>query len=90
MNGIARSKSSPYAERGANVPSRPYAAYKPVAPYFDLARGALGDLVDGAHFFDVVEDDIVYEVGGSAVPHCDNPDLVKAPAAGPRATCPMC
>lgn len=44
------------------MPSRPYAAYEPVAPYFDLARGALGDLVDGAHFFDVVGDDIVYEV----------------------------
>jgi ketosteroid isomerase-like protein len=44
------------------MPSRKYAEYKRVAPYFDLARGALGDLVDGAHFFDVVVDDIVYEV----------------------------
>ncbi len=25
-------------------------------------RGALGDLVDGEHFFDVVTDDVVYEV----------------------------
>ncbi|AOY90853.1 limonene-1,2-epoxide hydrolase [Cupriavidus sp. USMAA2-4] len=39
-----------------------YAAYKPAAPYFDLVRGALGDLVDGEHFFDVVTDGTVYEV----------------------------
>jgi uncharacterized protein len=39
-----------------------YAAYKGVAPYFELARGALGDLVDGAHFFDVVDEATVYEV----------------------------
>lgn len=34
----------------------------PVQPYFDLVRGALGDGVDGAHFFDCVADDVVYEV----------------------------
>jgi ketosteroid isomerase-like protein len=39
-----------------------YAAYKTADPYFNLVRGALGDLVDGAHFFDIVDDDIVYEV----------------------------
>lgn len=39
-----------------------YAAFKPAQPYFDLVRGALGDLVDGEHFFDGVDDDIVYEV----------------------------
>src|SRR5262245_23808602 len=39
-----------------------YAAYQPAKPYFDLVRGALGDLVDGEHFFDIVADDIVYEV----------------------------
>ena len=39
-----------------------YAAYERAAPYFDLVRGALGDLVDGEHFFDVVDDHIVYEV----------------------------
>ena len=39
-----------------------YAAYKAAAPYFDLVRGALGDLVDGDHFFDIVADDVVYEV----------------------------
>jgi uncharacterized protein len=44
------------------VPSRKYAAFKRVAPYFELVRGALGDLVDGEHFFDVVDDDTVYEV----------------------------
>lgn len=39
-----------------------YAAYQPAAPYFDLVRGALGDLVDGDHFFDVIDDDIIFEV----------------------------
>ena len=39
-----------------------YATYKPVKPYFDLVRGALGDLVDGEHFFDCVSEKIVYEV----------------------------
>ena len=39
-----------------------YAAYQPAAPYFDLVRGALGDLVDGDHFFDIIDDDIIYEV----------------------------
>ena len=39
-----------------------YPAYQPAAPYFDLVRGALGDLVDGDHFFDVIDEDIIYEV----------------------------
>lgn len=39
-----------------------YAVFAPAAPYFDLVREALGELVDGAHFFDAVADDIVYEV----------------------------
>ena len=39
-----------------------YAVYKAASPYFDLVRGALGALVDGEHFFDIVADDIVYEV----------------------------
>ncbi len=39
-----------------------YAPYRPANPYFKLVRGALGDLVDGEHFFDVVADDLVYEV----------------------------
>jgi uncharacterized protein len=39
-----------------------YAVYENAAPYFDLVRGALGDLVDGKHFFDIVTDDIIYEV----------------------------
>jgi uncharacterized protein len=42
--------------------SKKYAIYKPVSPYFDLVRGALGGRVDGEHFFDCVSDDIVYEV----------------------------
>jgi ketosteroid isomerase-like protein len=46
----------------SSMPSRKYAEFKSVAPYFDLARGALGDLVDGAHFFDVADENTVYEV----------------------------
>jgi hypothetical protein len=38
------------------MPTGPYAAYKAAAPYFDLVRGALGDLVDGEHFFDIVDE----------------------------------
>jgi ketosteroid isomerase-like protein len=44
------------------MPKPKYAAYKPADPYFNLVRGALGDLVDGEHFFDIVSDDTVYEV----------------------------
>src|ERR1700729_2494612 len=44
------------------MPRSPYAAYEAARPYFDLVRGALGDLVDGEHFFDTVTDDVVYEV----------------------------
>jgi ketosteroid isomerase-like protein len=39
-----------------------YTSYEGARPYFDLVRGALGDKVEGEHFFDVVSDDIVYEV----------------------------
>ena len=39
-----------------------YAVYHNAAPYFDLVRGALGDLVDGKHFFDIITADIIYEV----------------------------
>jgi uncharacterized protein len=48
--------------RISDMSSKQYARYKPVSPYFDLVRGALGVLVDGEHFFDCVSDDIVYEV----------------------------
>ena len=44
------------------MPNSKYAAYEPADPYFNLVRGALGDLVDGEHFFDIVTDDVVYEV----------------------------
>jgi uncharacterized protein len=44
------------------MPYLKYAAYEPAAPYFNLVRGALGDLVDGEHFFDIITDDVVYEV----------------------------
>lgn len=44
------------------MPTPKYAAYAPAAPYFDLVRSALGARVDGDHFFDIVADDIVYEV----------------------------
>jgi hypothetical protein len=39
-----------------------YAVYQNAAPYFDLVRGALGALIDGKHFFDIITDDILYEV----------------------------
>ena len=44
------------------MPNPKYAAYKASRPYLELVRGALGDLVDGEHFFDIVTDDVVYEV----------------------------
>ena len=44
------------------MPNPKYAAYQPAAPYFDLVRKALGHLVDGEHFFDVITDDTSYEV----------------------------
>lgn len=44
------------------MPNAKYAAYKAAEPYFDLVREALGDRVDGEHFFDTVTDNIVYEV----------------------------
>jgi uncharacterized protein len=39
-----------------------YAGFEASEPYFELVRGALGHLVDGEHFFDIVTDDVVYEV----------------------------
>ena len=39
-----------------------YASFDGAHPYFNLVRTALGDLVDGDHFFDIVADDISYEV----------------------------
>ncbi len=44
------------------MPNPKYAEYEASRPYFELVRGALGDLVDGEHFFDVVTDDVIYEV----------------------------
>ncbi len=44
------------------MPSRKYDTYEAAKPYFDLVRRALGGLVDGDHFFDIVTDDVVYEV----------------------------
>lgn len=44
------------------MPNPKYPAYEAAAPYFDLVRGALGDLVDGEHFFDIISDNLIYEV----------------------------
>ncbi len=44
------------------MPSLKYTAYEAARPYFDLVRVALGDLVDGEHFFDIITDDVIYEV----------------------------
>jgi ketosteroid isomerase-like protein len=39
-----------------------YSAYVGAEPYFELVRKALAGLVDGEHFFDIVADDILFEV----------------------------
>lgn len=44
------------------MPRAKYVVFEPAKPYFDLVRGALDGLVDGEHFFDIVTDDVVYEV----------------------------
>jgi uncharacterized protein len=44
------------------MPCLKYATYEAARPYFDLVRVALADLVDGEHFFDIVTDDVIYEV----------------------------
>lgn len=44
------------------MPNQKYAAYSAADPYFDLVRSALGDSVDGDHFFDVISEDVIYEV----------------------------
>jgi ketosteroid isomerase-like protein len=44
------------------VPSKKYPDYEGAEPYFELVRSALGELVDGEHFFDIVADNVVYEV----------------------------
>ncbi|WP_034998384.1 nuclear transport factor 2 family protein [Beijerinckia mobilis] len=44
------------------MPNPEYAAYRSAAPYFYLVRNALGGLVDGEHFFDVITEDTIYEV----------------------------
>jgi uncharacterized protein len=44
------------------MPNPKYVAYEHADPYFKQVRGALGDLVDGEHFFDIVTNDVVYEV----------------------------
>jgi len=44
------------------MPAPKYAVYAPAAPYFDLVRRSLGNLVDGEHFFDIITDSTIYEV----------------------------
>ena len=39
-----------------------YASFAGARPYFRLVRRALGDLVEGDHFFDIVANNIAYEV----------------------------
>jgi uncharacterized protein len=38
------------------------AVYQNATPYFDLVRGALGALVDGKHFFEIVNEEVIHEV----------------------------
>ncbi len=72
------------------MPEDPYAAYAGAEPYFSLVRQALGDRVDGAHFFDVIAEDIVYEVryelGWPRAVHGRTPlmELFKGYVAGVR------
>ena len=64
------------------MPSQKYSVFQPAKPYFDLVRSALGDLVDGEHFFDIVTDDTVYVISpddppawwpcGVEVEYCDS------------------
>lgn len=42
--------------------NRKYTAFERARPYFELVRRALGDLIEGDHFFDAIANDIVYEV----------------------------
>jgi len=43
--------------------TKKYSEYKGAEPYFALVRSALGDLVDGEHFFDIVADEVRYDLG---------------------------
>ena len=47
---------------GAGKEPSGFSEFAPVKPYFDLVRKALGDRVDGAHFFDCTAQGIQYEV----------------------------
>src|ERR1700733_14514249 len=44
------------------MPSKKYPDYGGAEAYFEVLRTVHWDLVDGEHFFDVVADDIAYEV----------------------------
>jgi uncharacterized protein len=44
------------------MPDSRHAAYAGAEPYIALVREALGDFVDGEHFFGILADDISYEV----------------------------
>lgn len=39
-----------------------YSDFRAASPYFELVRQALGELVDGEHFFDITSEDVSYEV----------------------------
>ena len=53
--------------------------------FLDLARGALGELVDGAHFLDVVDENTVYERNNSECePKLDGKRLQDFPRPGFR------
>jgi uncharacterized protein len=52
----------PKERRETMMENQNYAAFEGARPYFQLVRRALGDLVEGDHFFDIVANNIVYEV----------------------------
>jgi hypothetical protein len=65
-----------------------YAAYKAADPYFNLVRRALGDLVDGEHFFDIVTDDTILQctLKSIAADVQDSATQSQSEAAGERHT----
>ena len=59
-NSRERARADLKSARG--FPKRKYTAFENAGAYFALVRRALGELVDGEHFFDAVDTGIVYEV----------------------------
>ena len=61
-NIILISSATLRIERGVSNVQSEIRCLQTRLPYFNLIRRALGKLVDGEHFFDIVTDDTIYEV----------------------------